>query len=58
VSERCYKSAYTTEEAYNMIIKGECGVFSPKLMNCFAMARAEFEAVARNNRRKQEAKHA
>jgi putative two-component system response regulator len=58
VSERCYKSAYTTEEAYNMIIKGECGVFSPKLMNCFALARAEFEAVAKSNRRMQEAKHA
>jgi putative two-component system response regulator len=58
VSERCYKSAYTTEEAYNMIIKGECGVFSPKLMNCFTLARAEFEAVAKSNRRMQEEKHA
>jgi putative two-component system response regulator len=58
VSERCYKSAYTTEEAFSMITRGECGVFSPKLMNCFTMARAEFEAVAKSNRQQQAVKHA
>ena len=45
VTERCYKKAFTTEEAYRMISNGECGVFSPKLMHCFALAREEFEAV-------------
>ena len=45
VTERCYKAAFTTEEAYRMISNGECGAFSPKLMHCFALAREEFEAV-------------
>lgn len=45
VSERIYKPAYSKEEAFNMIMKGECGVFSPKLMTCFALARTQFEAV-------------
>lgn len=56
VSDRCYKSAYTTQEAYNMITKGECGVFSPKLMECLAMAKEEFEAVAKENQREAAAK--
>ena len=58
VSERCYKSAYTKEQAYNMIIKGECGVFSPKLMECFEMARAEMEAAADENKEQQIKKEA
>lgn len=45
VNERCYKAAFTTEEAYRMISGGECGTFSPKLMHCFELAREEFEAV-------------
>lgn len=43
VSERCYKDAYTREEAYHMIINGECGVFSPKLMEVFRQVKHEFE---------------
>lgn len=46
VSERVYKSAYTTEQAYHMIISGECGVFSPKLLECFRKAKKEFEELA------------
>ena len=45
VTERCYKAAFSTEEAYRMISEGECGAFSPKLMHCFALAREEFESV-------------
>lgn len=41
--ERIYKEAYSLEEAHNMILQGECGVFSPKLMECFRNARAELE---------------
>ncbi len=33
-SERCYKKAYSHEQALNMIINGECGQFSPLLMEC------------------------
>lgn len=44
VSERVYKEAYDKETAFHMILRGECGVFSPKLMECFRAAKAEFEA--------------
>ena len=33
-SERCYKKAYDHDTAIRMILKGECGVFSPVLMEC------------------------
>lgn len=45
VNERVYKSAFTPKEAYQMITGGQCGVFSPKLMKCFELAREEFEEV-------------
>lgn len=46
VSERVYKDAYDKETAYHMILRGECGVFSPKLLECFRSSKAEFEALA------------
>ena len=46
VNERVYKSAYSKEKAFQMIVTGECGVFSPKLLDCFWNARKEFEALA------------
>lgn len=49
VSERIYKGAYSKEEAYRMIMEGECGVFSPKILDCFAKARKEFEELADAN---------
>ncbi len=36
VSERCYKPAHTPEQAYRMIMDGECGVFNPLLLDCFS----------------------
>lgn len=48
ISERCYKSAYTKEEAYNMITGGQCGVFSPKIMDVFKSVRDKFEEFASN----------
>lgn len=50
VSERVYKAAYSKEEAFQMIITGECGMFSPKLLECFRNVRQEFERAADNNR--------
>ena len=35
INERCYKEAYSKEKAFMMIVTGECGVFSPKLMQAF-----------------------
>lgn len=46
VSERVYKAACPKEKAFHMILQGECGVFSPKLMECFQEVREEFEALA------------
>ncbi len=43
VSERCYKDSYSKDEAYRMIITGECGVFSPKLIEVFRNSKKEFE---------------
>jgi len=33
-STRVYKGAYAHEEAVSMILRGECGVFNPKLIDC------------------------
>lgn len=46
VSERVYKNAYSKEEAFHMIVTGECGVFSPRLLECFRNVRKDFEALA------------
>lgn len=48
ISERVYKEAYAPEEAYRMIITGECGVFSPKLLECFKKVKKEFEHFHEN----------
>lgn len=46
VNERVYKDAIPKEKAFNMIIGGECGQFSPKMMECFGKVRTRFEALA------------
>ena len=45
VHKRVYKDAFNYEEAYNMIMNGECGVISPKILDCFAKNRDKFEAL-------------
>ncbi len=42
VSKRVYKAAYAVDEAVRMIKDGECGIFSPKILDCFDMAKSEF----------------
>ncbi len=37
-SKRVYKGAYTHEEAISMIMRGECGLFNPKLLDCLVEA--------------------
>ena len=44
VTESVYRAAYSKEEAFNMIMRGESGVFSPKLLESFKKSREEFEA--------------
>lgn len=46
VHERVYKAAIPKNKAYDMIIHGECGTFSPKLMECFSKVRSDFENLA------------
>lgn len=46
VNERVYKSAFSADKAFNMIINGERGTFSPKLMDCFTKCRDRFESLA------------
>ena len=41
VSKRVYKTPYAVEEAERMILAGECGVFSPKIIDCFEAAKLE-----------------
>ena len=33
-SERCYKKAYSHEQALKMILEGQCGAFNPSLLLC------------------------
>lgn len=45
VCERVYKEAYSPDQAFLMITTGECGVFSPKLLECFRKVKEEFEKL-------------
>lgn len=42
VSKRVYKGAYANSEAYEMILNGECGQFSPDVLECFQLAKEDF----------------
>lgn len=44
-TDRVYKKAFTPEKAYTMILNGECGAFSPKLLECFKSSREQFVAL-------------
>lgn len=46
VSERVYKPPFTKEQAFQMILNGECGQFNPKLLECFKEVKPEFERLA------------
>lgn len=42
VSDRVYKTAYSNSVAYDMILSGECGQFSPDVLECFELAKEDF----------------
>lgn len=48
VSKRVYKEPYAKEEAVRMIEEGECGVFSPKIMDCFILAKYDLFQATEN----------
>lgn len=45
VSKRVYKDAFTHDMAIQMIRNGECGKFSPRLMECLELAKEDFFCV-------------
>lgn len=46
-SKRVYKDAYALDKATNMILNGECGIFSPKLLECFKRVIHQMAETAR-----------
>ncbi len=46
VTKRVYKDAFALDDAFNMILDGKCGEFSPKIKRCFQEAKAKFEEMA------------
>lgn len=47
-TKRVYKDAISHDLAFEMILSGECGAFSNKLLGCFVKCRERFEAHARD----------
>ena len=45
VTERVYKKPFPTDVAYRMILNGECGIFNPKLLECFTARLADMQAL-------------
>ena len=43
VNDRVYKKAFPKDVAYNMIIVGDCGIFPPKMIECFKDSRQRLE---------------
>ena len=41
ISKRVYKMPYATDEAVRMINDGECGTFSPIILECFELSKAD-----------------
>lgn len=50
VCVRADRSAFQPMQAVKMIITGECGVFNPKLMECFKNCTDQFEMIANKSR--------
>ncbi|MDO5445759.1 MAG: transporter substrate-binding domain-containing protein [Eubacteriales bacterium] len=45
-TERDYKPAFSAEKAFNMMFGGECGEFSPRIMQCLDKCREQFMKYA------------
>ncbi|MCQ4637280.1 diguanylate cyclase [Anaerovorax odorimutans] len=46
-SDRVYKKAIAHERAVEMILNGECGVFSPKLLSCFQNVKQQMAVLVK-----------
>ncbi len=49
-SERIYKKPYSKDRSYKMIIEGECGIFSEKIIKCFNYARKVLELFSETHK--------
>ncbi|MDO5434905.1 MAG: HD domain-containing protein [Clostridia bacterium] len=47
-NERCYKPAYTHDQAFDMIVGGQCGAFSERMLACFSACGEMFRNYANN----------
>lgn len=47
MAERIYKKSIPQNQVFSMILNGECGVFSPRLLECFKNVREPFEQLAK-----------
>lgn len=45
VSKRVYKNSISHDEAFRMIMRGECGSFNPILLNCMKQARSKISDI-------------
>lgn len=46
-TDRVYREALEPERAFNMILNGECGAFSPRLLECLKNVRVTFEQLTK-----------
>ena len=46
-TDRVYKKAVSQNQAFSMILNGECGAFSPRLLECFKNVRDSFARLSR-----------
>lgn len=56
-SERCYKKAYSHEEALKMILEGQCGAFNPTLLLCLQEIAETLESEFMDTSSEQEIKN-
>lgn len=49
VNKRVYKEPYAVNEAIRMIYAGECGTFSPVILDCFRLAKYDLLKAAETN---------
>lgn len=45
ISKRCYKDAYSCDEAVKMIVDGQCGAFNPELIESFLQVEKELRGM-------------
>lgn len=48
IEKRVYKEPYSHEKAIEMILNGECGKFSDKIINCLRMVEHEMKQISQN----------